>query len=199
MEVASSPYPASFTVDSPEKIARWRPLVQWLLAIPHLIILYALGVVSQVVAIVSWFVVLITGKLPAGIAGLQALYVRYEYRVQAYISFLLEDYPPFSFKTESHDPGDYSRVVTEFEPQLENRNRLTVFFRWLLVIPHIIALIVLGIATFFAMIVAFFAVLFTGRWPEGLRNFVVGVMRWNIRVSAYSLLLTDDYPPFSLE
>jgi hypothetical protein len=60
-------------------------------------------------------------------------------------------------------------------------------------------LALLGIAAFFAAIVAFFAVLFTGHWPEGLQNFVVGVFRWSTRVAAYYTLLTDEYPPFSLD
>jgi hypothetical protein len=78
------------------------------------------------------------------------------------------------------------------------RNRLSVFFRWLLVIPHWIALTFVGIAGFFAIVVAWFATLFTGRWPHGLFEFELGIMRWSARVSAYMLLLTDRYPPFSL-
>jgi Domain of unknown function (DUF4389) len=81
-------------------------------------------------------------------------------------------------------------------PELESRNRLTVGFRIILVIPQAIVLALLVVV---AWVIALFAVLFTGRWPEGLRSFVVGVMRWGTRVSAYFLLLTDKYPPFSLE
>jgi hypothetical protein len=74
-----------------------------------------------------------------------------------------------------------------------------VVFRIILVIPQVILLGVLVVAAFVALVIAFFAVLFTSRWPEGLRSFIVGVMRWGTRVSAYFLLLTDTYPPFSLE
>jgi hypothetical protein len=84
-------------------------------------------------------------------------------------------------------------------PELENRNRLTVGFRIILVIPQAIVLALLVVAAVVAWVIALFAVLFTGRWPEGLRRFVVGVMRWGTRVGAYFLLLTDKYPPFSLE
>jgi hypothetical protein len=197
MSIAGHPYPAGFGVDAPEQVARWRPLVQWLLAIPHFVVVYALGVVSNVVAIISWFVILFTGKLPPGLAGLQSLYIRYENRVSTYAGFLLEGYPPFSFATAGGDPGDYAGVHADFEPALEGRNRLTTAFRWLLVIPHWIALFVVGIAATIAWLIAFFAVLFTGRWPNGLREFVVGFLRWGVRVSAYSLLLTDEYPPFT--
>jgi hypothetical protein len=73
-----------------------------------------------------------------------------------------------------------------------------VLVKWLLAIPHFIVLTFLGIAAFVVEIIAFFAVIFTGRWPAGMRDFVVGVVRWSTRVNAYVLFLTDEYPPFSL-
>jgi hypothetical protein len=199
MEFASSAYPATLTVESPEKIANWRPLVQWFLAIPHYVVLYALGIVSEVVAVIAWFAILFTGKLPEGLAGVQALYLRYTNRTMAYAGFLIEDYPPFAFGTTSADPGDYPRVRTDVVPALEDRNRVTTFFRIILVIPHIVVLGLLGIVAWVAWIIALFAVLFTGSWPDGLRTFVLGYLRWSLRVNAYFLLLTDEYPPFSLD
>lgn len=192
-------YPAELTVTSPERIARWRPFVHWLLAIPHLIVLYALNIVSQVVAVVSWFVILFTGKLPASLAGVQAMCLRYSERVSAYTSVLLEGYPPFSFETTDPDPRDYPGVMANFEPELEDRNRLTTFFRLILAIPHLIALAVLGLVAGIALLVGLVAIVILGRWPDGLQHFVVGVMRWSLRVMAYTTLLTDEYPPFSLE
>jgi hypothetical protein len=79
-------------------------------------------------------------------------------------------------------------------------NRWLVLVKWwLLAIPHYIVLTVLGIGAFVVAVVAFFAVLFTGKYPEGLRSFLIGVSRWSWRVSAYAGLLRDEYPPFSLE
>ena len=199
METFGQGYPATFEVDRADRIANWRPIVQWLLAIPHVVILYVLGIVSEVVGIISWFAILITGKLPEGLATLQCLYLRYNNRVISYVAFLREEYPPFAFETVAPDPGTYPPVRTNFVPELENRNRLTVAFRIILVIPQMIVLAFLGIAAFVAGVIAFFAVLFTGHWPDGLRTFVVGVMRWGTRVNTYFLLLTDEYPPFSLD
>ena len=197
---APSPgYPAAFEVDHPERITNWRPFVQWLLAIPHTIVLYVLGIVSEVVAIIAWFAILFTGKLPEGLAGIQHLYVRYTNRTYAYAAFFREEYPPFTFDTTAADPGDYPGVRTDFTPELENRNRLTVAFRWILVIPHVIVLALLGIVAYICVLIGVFVVLFTGEWSAGLRDFVVGVFRWSTRVSAYILLLTDEYPPFSLD
>ena len=196
---AAADYPATFTFDPPAKIARWRPLVHWLLAIPHFIILYVLGIVAEVLAFVAWILGVITGKVPEGILGVIAMYVRYSSRVGAYVSFLKEEYPPFTFSTAFTDPGDDPRVRIDFVPETEGRNRLTIFFRILMVIPHIIVLYVIFIAAFFVYLIGFFAVLFTGKWPTGLQNFVVGLLRWNTRLSAYMFLLTDKFPPFGFK
>jgi hypothetical protein len=199
MDVASNPYPAVLTVEVPEPIDRWRPFVHWLLAIPHFVVLYVLGIVAQVLGVVSWFVILFTGKLPQGIAGFQALYLRYGNRTTAYAGFLRQEYPPFTFETVNADPGDYPGVLTEITPALEDRNRLTTFFRLLLAIPHIFVLSIVGIVALVAWLIAAFVVLFTAEWSDGLRDFVLGYMRWSLRVNAYTFLLTDEYPPFSLD
>jgi hypothetical protein len=81
----------------------------------------------------------------------------------------------------------------------EQYSRFLPLVKWLLVIPHYIVLFVLGIGAFFAIVVSWFAVLITGRYPRGLWNFVTGVLRWNTRVTAYAYLMVDPYPPFSLE
>jgi hypothetical protein len=196
---AAVDYPAVFELDRAEHIAWWRPLVHWLLIIPHMLVLSVIGLVAEIVAFIAWFVILFTGKLPEGMAGLMALYIRYSNRVNGYYLFMREEYPPFSFETTPQDPGDYPAVRTQVAPELEGRNRLTVAFRFILVIPQYIVLAVLGLVAFFAVIGGFFVVLFTRKWPEGLQEFVLGVLRWNTRVLAYSLLLVDPYPPFSLQ
>jgi Domain of unknown function (DUF4389) len=198
MDATDGSYPATFTFDPPERIANWRPLVQWLLAIPHLAIVYVLGSVSELLAIISWFAVLFTGRLPAGLANFQAMYLRYSLRTATYAGFLRDEYPPFGFVTTAADPGDDPRVGVDLVPQLEGRNRLTTAFRLILAIPQLIVLALLFIALVVVGLIAFFAVLFTGRWPQGLRDFALGVGRWWLRVQAYLLLLTDAYPPFAL-
>jgi hypothetical protein len=199
MDALPASYPATFAFDPPERIARWRPLVHWLLVIPHLVILYVLQLVGQVLAFVSWFIILFTGKLPEGIANFQTMQLRYSLRTTTYYGFLREEYPPFTFATTAPEPGDDPRLRVDFVPALENRNRLTTAFRLILAIPHLIVLTVLWIAAFVVGFIAFFAVLFTANWPNGLRGFVLGVIRWSLRVEAYLHLLTDEYPPFSLD
>ncbi len=190
---------ATLTFDAPEKVANWRPLVNWLLAIPHFVILYGLRVLSQVVGIISWFAIVITGSLPEGLANIQMMYVRYEMRTYTFVLFMREEYPPFAFNTTASDGGEDSQVRVDFRPQLTERNRLTVAFRIILVIPHLVVLAVLGFAAALVTFIALFAVLFTGRWPAGMRSFVLNVYRWYLRVSTYFLLVTDQYPPFAFE
>jgi hypothetical protein len=94
------------------------------------------------------------------------------------------------------DPGtDPARLSVQYPDHL---SRVMIFFKGILLIPHFLALIVLGIGAYIAGAIAFFAVIFTGKWPQGLRDYVVNVVRWGFRVQAYMLLMTDVYPPFSL-
>jgi hypothetical protein len=107
------------------------------------------------------------------------------------------EYPPFDFEVVAADNGlDVARLDVTPPAEL---NRWLPLVKWLLVIPHLFVLLFLLIGAFFAYVVAFFAVIFTGKWPEGIRKYVVGVSRWAYRVSAYFMLLTDEYPPFSLD
>jgi uncharacterized protein DUF4389 len=193
----SSAYPVQLDLDAPLEVARWRPLVQWFLAIPHLIVLSVMNGVQEVLVVVSFFAILFTGNIPTGIFDFMATILRYQWRVYSYSGFLREPYPPFDFSSSSLDPGtDPARFSIE---RPERLSRGLIFVKWLLVIPHLIALVFVFIGVFFVYIGAFFTVLFTGRWPEGMRTFVMGAFRWSIRVSAYFLLMTDQYPPFSLE
>jgi hypothetical protein len=199
MQNLNSSYPATFSFDPPEKVANWRPLVNWLLAIPHLVILYGLRILAEAVGIISWFVILFTGELPEGFANIQAMFMRYELRTYTFYLFMCEEYPPFAFGMTPTDPGEEPRLHVEFRPQLTDRNRLTVGFRIILVIPQLIVVAVLELVGWVVSVIAFFAVLFTGRWPEGMRTFVLNVMRWYLRVQTYFLLLTDEYPPFAFD
>jgi hypothetical protein len=198
MQPSSASYPATFTFDPPEKVANWRPLVNWLLAIPHFAVLYGLRVLGQVVAVISWFAIVFTGQLPESFANLQSMWMRYEIRTYTFALFMREEYPPFGFAMTPTDGGEDGRIAVNFQPELTDRNRVTVGFRIILVIPHLIALALLGFASAVLTIIAFFAVLFTGRWPTGMRDFVVNVERYYVRVQTYFLMLTDEYPPFQL-
>jgi hypothetical protein len=199
MQPSSAAYPATFTFDPPEKVTNWRPLVNWLLAIPHFAVLYALRILGQVVAVISWFMIVFTGNMPDSFANIQAMWMRYEQRTYTFALFMREEYPPFAFATTTADDGQDSRVRVDVQPVLTDRNRMTVGLRIFYVIPHVIALIGLGIYAAILALINFFIVLFTGSWNPGMRDTVIKVQRWYVRVQAYFLLLTDEYPPFTLD
>ena len=134
--------------------------------------------------------------MPDGFADFIAGYYRYAWRAYTYYGFLRDKYPPFGPSLGYTDPGD---DPAWFEVQRgEGLSRLAVLFRIILVIPQVIVIFFLGIALYFALVVAFFAVIITGKWPTGLRDFVVGASRWIFRVDAWFYLIADPYPPFSL-
>ncbi len=189
-------YPAMIEVRTPEHVDRWRPLVQWLAALPHLIIASAMESVTRAVTVVSWFIILFTGRLPAGLANVQVMILRYTTRAQLYAGFLTQQYPPFDFTLSSTEPGGYSVDLT-IRPELEHRNRLTVGLRILLAIPALLFALVVAIVGVVCWLLAAVAVLITGHWPEGLRRWVLNLVRVSVRFDAYALLLTDEYPPFA--
>ena len=191
-------YPITLTFDTPDKVARWRPLVHWLLAIPHFIILYVLGIVAGVLAFIAWFAGVFAGKIPDGLQKPIAMYLRYNARVVTYALVQREEYPPFAFDGSFADPGDDARIRVNVVPAIEGRSRLTIFFRLIMIIPQLFVLMFVGIAAYVVIVIGFFAVIILGRWPTGLNDFVIGYLRWNTRVNAYFYLLTDEYPPFSL-
>jgi hypothetical protein len=214
-----SDYAARLQIDYPERLDRLTTFFRVLWIIP-IAIIYAL--VSEAGETVTYTVVLneagdvvartrdTSGGLVSGIIAATALMIifrqryprwwfdfsrelaRFGYRVAAYATLLTDQYPSTVEEQSVHLELDY--------PDVENDlNRWLPLFKWLLAIPHYIVLFFLGIAAILAVIVAWFAILFTGQYPRGLFDFVVGVGRWLLRVEAYAfLLVTDRYPPFSL-
>ncbi|MEO6125102.1 MAG: DUF4389 domain-containing protein [Ilumatobacteraceae bacterium] len=188
---------ADMHLDSPLETQNWRPFANWLLAIPHLVIANALGNVANVLSIVSWFSIVFTGRMPDGIARFQCMILRYEARAYSYVAFLRQPYPKFEFDMADADPG-HDPLRVDFAPQPAERNRITVAFRLILIIPAVIYTVLIAVAATLAVIIAAFAVLVTGRWPQGLRTFVLNAGRLTLRVNAYGRLLTDTYPTFTL-
>ena len=218
MVTQSESYPARLDIDYPEKLDRFSTFFRLIWAIPILIIASLLSATSSS----TTKIVTTTGEIVseatssgAGISG--ALFAatllmivfrqryprwwfdfarelaRFETRVGAYLSLLTDKYPSTVDEQSVHLEIDYPDVE-------EDLNRWLPLVKWLLAIPHYIVLAVLVVGAIFAIFVAWFAVLFTGRYPRGLFDYVVGVGRWVLRVQAYAyLLVTDRYPPFSLQ
>ena len=190
-------YPAQLDFDAERRITRWHPLVQWLLAIPHLIVADVLSTLRGVLTLISFFTVLFTERIPRPLFDMIAMTYRYEWRALSYALFMHEDYPPFDFKPTADDDGvEPHTALTITYP--ERLNRWKPLYKWFLAIPHYFVMIALAIASLFVVIASFFAVVFTGAYPQAMRDFLVGAYRYGLRVQAYVGLLTDTYPPYRL-
>jgi hypothetical protein len=136
--------------------------------------------------------ILFRNKYPRWWFDFNVQLVRLSTRVLSYLALMSDRYPSTDEEQSVHLELDYPSVPQDL-------NRWLPLVKWFLAIPHYIALFFLGIAAVGAVVAAWFAVVFTGRYPRGIFNFVEGVLRWALRVEAYAfLLITDEYPPFSL-
>jgi len=191
-EAASpSTYPVRYDVAYPEHLSRLLIFVKWLLAIPHFVIVYFLAIAWEVVTFIAFFAILFTKKYPEGLFKFSVGVRRWQANVSAYVGLLRDEYPPFSL-----DTGEYA-VTYEVDYPAE-LSRWLIFVKWLLIIPHVIVVALLGIVALVVAFVAWFAILFTGRYPRSLFDFYVGVQRWSERINGYVSLFTDAYPPFSM-
>jgi hypothetical protein len=212
-------YAARLEMDYPEKLDRLTTFLRLLWIIPIAIIFALVSgtgetVNNTIVLNQAGEVVRTTrdtaGGLVSGLAAATALMIifrqryprwwfdfvreltRFGYRVGAYFLLLTDVYPSTVEEQAVHLEIDYPDVEADL-------NRWMPIVKWLLAIPHYIVLAFLAIGVFFAGIIAWFAILFTGQYPKSLFDYVVGVGRWALRVDAYAVLLvTDEYPPFSL-
>jgi hypothetical protein len=193
----SSSYPLNGEVICAERVARWRPLLNWALVIPLYLWLMVLGFGAGVVSLAGWFAILFTGRLPESFGDYLVAVLRYQWRVEAFLFGLTTGYPGFRVVAGYVDPGDYPAVLYSARPAL--RRRVTVAFRVVLVIPQLVVLYFVNLAAFAVLIIGWFAVLFAGRWPLGLQSFVTSWMRWTFRVNGYWSLIVDEYPPFGFQ
>jgi hypothetical protein len=189
-----APYPVTYEVDYPQAgIARWRCFFQSLLLIPHYFVLWFVWIGAALAFIGAWFAIIFTGRYPAGIFNFLVGTLRWGVRVNGYYCLMTEEYPPFSLEDV---PYPVRLRIAYPEGGIA---RWRPFAHYFMAFPHIIVLYVLWIGAAFALIAAWFAILFTRRYPPGIFNFVNGVFRWQLRVQAFILLMTEQYPPFSLE
>lgn len=212
-------YAARLEIGYPEKLDRLTTFLRIIWIIPILIIFGLISGAGETVTNTVYLnpsgeVIRTTrdtaGGLASGLAAATALMIifrqryprwwfdfsreltRFGYRVGAYAALLTDQYPSTVEEQSVHLEIDYPDVKNDL-------NRWMPLLKWLLAIPHYILLVFLGIAAFFAAIIAWFAILLTGQYPQALFDFIVGVGRWGLRVDAYAfLLVTDRYPPFSL-
>ncbi|MFJ9821534.1 DUF4389 domain-containing protein [Streptomyces sp. NPDC101151] len=195
------------------RLSRWMWMVKWILAIPHYIVLFFLQITFLLLSIVAFFSILITGRYPRRLFDFNVGVIRWTTRVNYYASSVLgtDAYPPFTLK----EVRDYPIHVDVAYP--ERLSRGLVLVKWLLIIPQLLVIIVLSTSGWTAYrylddyspfssgligllsLIAVVILTFTGKYPRDLFDFLMGLMRWSLRVLVYSSLMTDKYPPFRLD
>jgi hypothetical protein len=210
-------YPVQVRAHLDESLSRWLWLVKWLLAIPHYIVLFFLWIAFAVVTVIAFFAILFTARYPRSLFSFNLGVLRWSWRVGYYTYSALgtDRYPPFSLAEEP----DYPATMDVAYPERLSRGLVLVKW-WLLAIPQyaIVAVFAGGAAYtstgggdtwqadalsggLIGLLVLFAAItlLFAGRYPRGLYDFIIGMNRWVLRVIAYATLMTDAYPPFRLD
>ena len=216
--VVVNPVSVNARLDAP--LSRWLWLVKWLLVLPHVIVLGFLWIAFAVLSIVAFFAILITGRYPWSIFEFNVGVLRWSWRVAFYTYGALgtDRYPPFTLGAA---PG-YPATLDVAYPQHLSRGLVLVKW-WLLALPHYLVLaFFVGGGTYavtragsasverddwssgggligLLALIAGVALLFTGRYPRGVFDLLLGMQRWVLRVAAYSALMTDAYPPFRLD
>jgi hypothetical protein len=217
-ETVDQSYPVQVRARLDEPLSRWLWLVKWAMAIPHYIVLVFLWIAFAAVTVIAFFAILVTGRYPRPLFSFNLGVLRWSWRVgyYSYSALGTDRYPPFSLNEEP----DYPATLDIAYPERFSRGLVLVKW-WLLAIPqYAIAAVFAGGAAYTAtggsrqtwptdtlsggligLLVCFAAItlLFAGRYPRGLYDFVIGMNRWVLRVVAYAALMTDAYPPFRLD
>jgi hypothetical protein len=208
---APTAYPARLEVDYPEQHNRVTTLFRLVLVIPIAVVYGILtagatktaydegqkvtttsGGIAAGLFVATLLMILFRQRYPRWWFDFARELARFGARIGAYVVLFTDEYPSTVEEQKVHLEIDYPDVERDL-------NRWLPLVKWLLAIPHFVVLVVLSVGAFFAVVIAWFAILFTGRYPRGLFDYVLGVGRWWLRVEAYAfLLVTDRYPPFSL-
>jgi hypothetical protein len=186
-EAGPPAHPIGLIVTDDLRRSRLTVFFRLLLAIPHLIVLYILGLIIEIVLFVAWLVALVLGRLPQGLHDFIAGYLRYLTYVSSYLLILANPYPPFSFSSTTYP------INARIDPP-QRQNRLTILVRLLLAIPALLLAVVFRAVNMVVALFGWFYSLVLGRMHEGMRNLSAWMLGYEVQTYAYVFLLTGRYP-----
>jgi hypothetical protein len=188
-------YPVSYQADvAIEGRNRLTTALRYFVNIPWAIWGAIYGFGASIASFIAWFALLFTARYPQGLYDFVAGYLRYQARHNAFAFLMTDEYPPFHGNPDPNYPA-----AVEIPAPLAEYSRLKVFFRFLIGIPvMILALVQIVIAAVIALI-AWFSIVFTGGFPDGMVESMRSAQAYNLRASAYFAYMTEDWPPFTLE
>jgi hypothetical protein len=187
-------YPVQYEADYVEQRSRLTTFFRLFTAIPAMVLTFFYVLAAEVVVFLAWFVLLFTGRWPEGMYRFVAGAVRNASRLQAYYVLLTDKYPPWNGE---EDPGYPIRV--NIAPPKEQYSRMKVLFRIFLLIPVYIIQYVYNIMMEVGAFCSWVVIVITGKQPEGLQNFINMSMRYHVDALAYQFLLTEDFPPITVD
>jgi hypothetical protein len=185
-------YPVTFESDYVEPRSRLTTFFRLILAIPHIVVVTLYALLAYVVAFVAWFALVLTGRYPRGMYDFVAGFLRYQTRAYGYGYLLTDAYPPFTGAPEV----DYPVRLNVGAPK-ERYSRLKALFRVVLAIPVYLILYAMQIVAQIGALLAWFAIVVLGRQPRGLQEMIILGLSYQMRATAYLLLVTEDWPPFT--
>jgi hypothetical protein len=184
-------YPVQLDVQHQPEYSRFMPLIKWLILLPHYIVITVLAIGALFAYIIAFFAVLFTRKYPEGLFNYIVGVGRWGYRITAYLFLMTDEYPPFSLDASASDQVSYS-----IEYPADGVDRWRPLVAWILAIPYLIIANVLLYLAEILVFFAFFVILFTKKYPDGMFKIVLITMRWQARGNAYAGFMTTKYPPF---
>ncbi len=190
-------HPVTVDFTSDEKIGNWRALLAGIMVIPHFFVFMIIAVVNYFVGIIAFFAVLFTKKYPDSLYHWASLVLRYSNRMNAYMMWFTNDYPPFTFDGGPEDSSGYA-VRTSFQKP-ETIGRFSPLYQWFIAIPVMFFVWLIALVAYFFWFLSFFTVLFTGKVPESFAKWMAGFVRANTRLAAYVMFMHNEYPPFSMD
>ncbi|MBK5234024.1 MAG: DUF4389 domain-containing protein [Thermoleophilia bacterium] len=183
-------YPVTYEADYLKERNRLTTFFRYIVAIPWIIVAYVYSIAASVVVLIAWFALVFTGRYPQGMYNFVGGVLRFMMRVNAFIGLQTDEWPSFGLSEEPAYP-----VRVHFAPPAAKQSRVSVFFRIILLVPLILMSYLISALLGVVSAISWVTIVFRGYQPAAIHNALAWSLSWTTRVTAYSWLMRDEYPP----